>query len=66
MPDVGQPLKPPEAKALIRAILEAGGVRWGDQALKELAKDYTHLSATELQEHLASNALIPLRRHDGS
>ena len=44
MPDVGQPLQPPEAKALIRAILEAGGVRWGDHALKELAKDGLEVS----------------------
>lgn len=32
--------------------------------LKELAKDYTHLSATELHEHLASNGLIPMQRRD--
>lgn len=35
-------------------------------ALKELAKDYTHLSATELREHLASNGLIPMQRRDGA
>lgn len=39
MVNIGQPLKPMKAKALIRAILEEGGVRWGDHALKELVKD---------------------------
>ncbi|OGA53634.1 MAG: hypothetical protein A3F74_02380 [Betaproteobacteria bacterium RIFCSPLOWO2_12_FULL_62_58] len=34
--------------------------------LKELAKDYTRLSATELHEHLASNGLIPMRRRNGA
>lgn len=44
MPDVGQALKPPEAKVLIRGILEAGGVRWGAHALKELARDDLEVS----------------------
>lgn len=35
-------------------------------ALKELAKDYTHLSTTDLHEHLASNGLIPMQRRDGA
>ncbi len=34
-----QPLKPPSAQALIRAILENGGVRWSDHALAELRRD---------------------------
>ncbi len=40
----GQPLRPAAARALIRTILESGGVRWGDHALKELAKDDLEIS----------------------
>jgi hypothetical protein len=29
--------------------------------LKELAKDYSHLSASELRDHLALNRLLPAR-----
>lgn len=32
--------------------------------LKELAKDYTHCTASELHEHLVLNKLIPARRAD--
>ncbi|WP_375769573.1 hypothetical protein NR798_01445 [Archangium gephyra] len=39
MVDVGQPLKPQKAKALIKAIRESGGVALSDHALAELAKD---------------------------
>lgn len=35
-------------------------------ALKELAKDYTRISAIELREHLASNGLIPMQRRNGA
>jgi protein required for attachment to host cells len=34
--------------------------------LKELAKDFAHLSATELLEHLALNRIIPQRPHPAS
>jgi len=34
--------------------------------LKELAKDYAHLSATELHERLAGNGLIPMQWHNGA
>ena len=44
MLDVGRPLPPPRAKGLIRHVLESGGVRWGDHALKELAKDNLEVS----------------------
>jgi len=33
--------------------------------LKELAKDYSHLTASELREHLALNRMIPARRPQG-
>ena len=32
--------------------------------LKELAKDYVHLTMEELQDHLSLNALVPPRRRD--
>ena len=34
--------------------------------LKELAKDYAHLTALELHDHLAVNQFLPVRRRDGS
>jgi hypothetical protein len=39
MPDVGHALRPQQARVMIRSILASGGVRWGDHALRELAKD---------------------------
>jgi protein required for attachment to host cells len=34
--------------------------------LKELAKDYVHLTALELHDHLAVNQILPVRRRDKS
>ena len=50
----------PRLLGLMRKVLREA-VK-SELTLKELAKDYTHLSATELHEHLASNGLIPMQR----
>ena len=52
----------PRLLGLMREVLR-NAVK-SEIALKELARNYTHLSATELHEHLSLNGLIPLRGHD--
>lgn len=45
-------MREPLRKALSRGI-----------ELKELAKDYAHLTASELHDHLSLNSIVPVRRN---
>jgi len=37
--DISKPLRPPNAKALIKKIMAGGSVRWGTHAEEEVKKD---------------------------
>ncbi|MCA9590265.1 MAG: DUF4258 domain-containing protein [Myxococcales bacterium] len=59
-----EPLSPPEAKRLIREILESGSVSFSNHALEELAKD--DLSTVDATNMLRGGVVDPGEFENGS
>ena len=64
MPVPGEPLKPGEAKRVIRAILEGGAVSFSKHALEEMAED--GLTTVDCVNVLRGGVVEPAELEPGS